>query len=66
LDREWSTLSKWALEPPSEANARTKGKDKVPPRPQERISRSHGPTRSLEHASQRQANTLLRIVVIHK
>jgi hypothetical protein len=38
LDKGFSTLSKWVLEPLGEANAGTKGKDKVPLRPQENFA----------------------------
>jgi hypothetical protein len=54
LDRALSTLSKWAHEPPGEANARCWVKDSRIKcrRARKRIPRSHGPALSLEHASQ--------------
>ena len=38
MDKGFSTLSKWAFEPRGEGNARTKGKEKVPPRPKENFA----------------------------
>ena len=65
MGKALATLSKWACEPPGEANARCWARIKCRRARKENFAFAWA-DQDLEHITRRQADTMLTIVVIHK